>query len=74
MITLGISEFRVNMKAVLTKVQEGEIIILTSRDVEVAKVVPPDFAQAAARIDLETLRETAEVGDVISPVDASWNA
>ncbi len=73
MISLGVSEFRANMNAVLKKVQEGEVIILTSRGAEVAKVVPPNFAQAAARIDLEALRESAEVGDVISPVDATWN-
>ena len=76
MITVGVSDFRASMNSFLQKVQNGEIVILTSRGVEIAKLVPPDFAQYAARHELQLLRETTTVGDVLSPVqeDDHWNA
>ncbi|MEA3336603.1 MAG: type II toxin-antitoxin system prevent-host-death family antitoxin [Chloroflexota bacterium] len=74
MISIGISEFRANMNHFLSKVQKGEIILLTSRSAEVAKLVPPDYAQSVARKELEALRQTAVVGDVLSPLDEHWNA
>jgi prevent-host-death family protein len=76
MIAVGISEFRARMNAILQKVQNGEVVTLTSRGVEIAKLVPPDFAQFAARQELEQLRQTAVVGDVLSPVEAEdrWRA
>lgn len=72
MISVGISEFRANLNAMLSKVQRGEIVVITSRGEEVARVVPPDFARAAARQELEALRQTAVVGDVVSPVGETW--
>ena len=76
MITVGISDFRATMNAILQKVQNGEVITLTSRGVVIAKLVPPDFAQFTARRELEHLRQTATVGDVLSPVEEErhWNA
>ena len=74
MQSIGISEFRSTLNSVLQRVQRGEIIILTSRGTEIAKLVPPDFAQAAARKELERLRQTAIVGDVTSPIDVQWDA
>jgi len=74
MISIGMSEFRANMNRILQKVQNGEIITLTSRGTEVARLVPPDFAQATARKELEQLRQTAVVGDVLSPVGEAWDA
>ncbi len=74
MISIGISEFRSNMNSVLQKVQKGEIVALTSHGVEVAKLVPPDYAQLAARRKLEQLRQSAVVGDVLSPLNETWEA
>ena len=74
MITIGISEFRAKMNLILQKVQNGEIVTLTSRGTEVARLVPPDFAQATARQELDHLRRTAVVGDVLSPVVERWGA
>lgn len=73
-LTVGISEFRSNMSSFLKQVQEGEIIRLMNRGEEVARIVPPDYARAAARKELKALRETAVVGDVLSPIDESWSA
>jgi prevent-host-death family protein len=73
MINVGISEFRANLNAMLSKVQRGEIVVITYRGEEVARVVPPDFARAAARQELEALRQTAVIGDVMSPLDETWD-
>lgn len=74
MMAIGISEFRANMNAILQRVQNGEIISLLVRETEVAKLVPPDYARFAARQQLEELRQTAIIGDLLSPIDESWDA
>ena len=74
MLSIAISEFRANMNAVLQKVQQGEIVTITARGTEIARLVPPDFARAMARQELERLRQTAIVGDVLSPSDEKWAA
>ena len=74
MVAIGISEFRANMSAILQRVQNGEIISLRVHDTEVAKLVPPDYTQIAARQQLEALRHTAVVGDLLSPLDEPWDA
>lgn len=74
MMAIGISEFRANMNAILQRVQNGEIISLLVREIEVAKLVPPDYARLAARQQLEELRQTAIIGDILSPIDESWDA
>jgi prevent-host-death family protein len=73
-LSVGISDFRANMSAFLQQVQAGQIIRLMHRGREVAKLVPPDYAQNAARQELASLRETAVVGDVVSPVNETWSA
>lgn len=72
MVSIGISEFRASLNAVIQRVANGEIVSLTSRGVEVAKLVPPTYAQTAAREELKQLRKTAVVGDVLSPLDEPW--
>ncbi|NJN95807.1 MAG: type II toxin-antitoxin system prevent-host-death family antitoxin [Anaerolineales bacterium] len=73
MLSIGISEFRAKMNLILQKVQNGEIVTLTSRGAEVARLVPPEFAQAAARQELDHLRQTAVVGDVLAPLGERWD-
>ena len=74
MVTIGISEFRANMNQFLQKVQNGEIISLTSRGEEVARLVPPNFAQQSARETLEELKKTAVIHDILSPIVDEWSA
>lgn len=74
MIDVGISEFRANMNAILQQVQKGEVVSLLLRGKEIAKVVPSNYAQAAARQELEALRQSAVVGDVLGPIDEQWSA
>jgi prevent-host-death family protein len=73
MISIGISEFRAKMNLILQKVQNGEIVTLTSRGAEVARLVPPDFAQTMARQELDRLRQTAVVGDLLLPLAEPWD-
>ena len=73
MLSIGVSEFRANMNVILKQVQDGKIVSLLVRGREVAKLVPPDFAQITARQELETLRQDAIVGDVVTPVDEQWH-
>ena len=72
MTSVAISEFRANMSAILQQVQNGEIISLTQRGTEIARLVPPDFVQLATQQRLEELRKTAVIGDVLSPIDEEW--
>jgi prevent-host-death family protein len=74
MVSIGIGEFRANMNRVLQKVQKGEVVTLTLRGAEVARLVPPDYARLSARQELAALRQTAVVGDVLSPVAEAWDA
>lgn len=67
-LSLGVTEFRANMSEFLHQVKSGKVIPLMYRGSEIARLVPPDFAQRAARQELEALRETAVAGDVLSPV------
>jgi prevent-host-death family protein len=72
MTSVAISEFRANMSAILQQVRNGEIISLTQRGTEIARLVPPDFVQLATQQRLEELRKTAVIGDVLSPIDEEW--
>ena len=74
MTTVAISEFRANMSAILKKVQNGEVISLTQRGSEIARLVPPAYAQLTALKLREELRKSAIVGDLLSPVDVEWDA
>jgi|GEM_PF-5886028 len=44
MQSIGVSELRTNLSGFLEQVQAGEIIVITSRGQEVARLVPPDLA------------------------------
>ena len=71
---IGISELRANLTGFLKKVEAGEVIAITSRGVEVAQLVPPEYTQETARKALAKLRQTATVGDVLSPIEDDWEA
>jgi prevent-host-death family protein len=69
---VAVSEFRANMVVFLKKVENGEVISLTSRGHEVAKIVPPEDKTKNAKKALENLQKTAFIGDIISPIDEEW--
>ncbi len=70
----AVSELRANLPGFLKKVETGNIISITSRGREIAWLVPPAPARESARSALRRLRQTAIVGDVLSPVEDDWTA
>jgi prevent-host-death family protein len=74
MESIGISQFREKLPFFLQKVKSGTIITITSHGREVARLVPVEDDRATARLALDRLAETAEVGDVLSPIAADWDA
>ncbi len=73
-LSIGVSEFRESMSMFLQQVQAGNVIRLMYRGAEIARIVPPDYAQSMARQELASLRETAVLGDILSPIDETWAA
>ena len=71
---IGISELRANLTVFLRKVEQGKVITITLRGVEVAQLVPPEYTQESARKTLAQLRQTATVGDVLSPIEEEWES
>jgi prevent-host-death family protein len=69
---VAVSEFRANLVGFLKRVEMGEVITLTSRGHEVAKIIPPDNKAENARDALKKLRKTAIIGDVLTPIEDEW--
>ena len=69
-----ISEFARHMSATLQRVNQGEMVMLTSDGAAVALLVAPTEAQALARQRLAELRATAWVGDLLAPLGETWDA
>ena len=71
---IGVSELRANLTTFLKKAEAGQIISITVRGSEIARLVPPEHTLESARHALAELRKTAYVGDVLSPIDETWEA
>jgi len=69
-----VSQLRQNLPLFLKKVQEGKSITITSRGRDLAKLVPLTEAREVSKKKLKNLRKTANVGDVLSSVEAGWDA
>ena len=69
---VAVSEFRANLVRFLKRVENGEIIALTSRGHEIAKIVPPDDKAKNAKKALKKLQASAVIGDILSPIDEEW--
>ncbi|MBI9082994.1 MAG: type II toxin-antitoxin system Phd/YefM family antitoxin [Desulfobacterales bacterium] len=74
MESVGVSQFREKLPFFIEKVKKGATITITSRGREVARLVPAEDERAAARQALARLAQTAEVGDVLAPISADWDA
>ena len=71
---VNITELRQNLPAYLARVRDGEAVEVTVRGRVIARIVPEEDRQAAARKRLKALRKTARVGDVMSPSGEIWDA
>lgn len=74
MESIGVSQFRKKLPFFIEKVKNGAVITITSRGRQVARLVPVEDERAVARQALDRLAQTAEVGDVLSPITADWDA
>ena len=72
METVGISKLRENLLLYIKKAQEGQIITITSRGRQVARLVPVEDRMKEARNILRELRKTAVLGDIVSPIGETW--
>jgi len=71
---VGISTLRENLSLYLKKVQKGEIITITSRGHDLAKLVPVEDTRVTSRKKLRELGKNAWFDDIISPIDEEWEA
>lgn len=69
---VAVSEFRAHLVSFLKRVEGGEIITITSRGHEIAKIVPPDDKREKAKEALKKLGKTAIIEDVLSPIGEQW--
>ena len=74
MAKIGISTLRENLSIFLKKVQKGQVITITSRGHEIAKLVPVEDQREKSRELLRKLGKNAYIGDVLSPIDEEWEA
>ena len=71
---VGISTLRENLSIFLKKVQKGEVITITSRGHDMARLVPMEDQGVKSRKILRDLGKKAFIGDIISPIDEEWEA
>jgi prevent-host-death family protein len=69
-----ITELRQNLPTYLARVKQGETVEVTVRGRVIARIVPEEDRQAAARKRLRALRKTARIGDIMSPSGEVWDA
>jgi prevent-host-death family protein len=74
MVQVAVSEFRGHLNKYLKAVQQGETLVLTSRNREIAQITAPADKRLSAQEKLNELRKTAKVGDVLSGTGESWKA
>ena len=74
MAKVKITELRQNLPTYLARVKAGDTVEVTVRGRVIARIVPEEDRQAAARQWLKKLRKTARIGDIMSPSGESWDA
>ena len=71
---IGISTLRENLSVFLKKVQKGQVVTITSRGHEMAKLVPAEDKREKSREILRELGKNAFIGDILSPIHEEWEA
>lgn len=75
MAKVNITELRQNLPAYIARAQKGESVEVTVRGRVIARIVPGEDKQEAARRRLKALRGKARVlGDVLAPSGETWDA
>ena len=71
---VSISTLRENLSIFLKKVQKGQVISITSRGHEMARLVPVEDKREKSREILRELGKNAFIGDILSPIYEEWEA
>jgi prevent-host-death family protein len=71
---IGVSTLRENLSAFLDKVKNGQIIMITSRGRDVAKIVPIEDKMEKSRETLRQIGKKAFIGDILSPIEEEWES
>ncbi|MAR91673.1 MAG: prevent-host-death family protein [Pseudomonadales bacterium] len=58
----------------IEKANRGESVTVTTNGRVIATIIPPTDKKASARKQLNELATTAKFSDVVSPIDAQWDA
>ena len=74
MLEVNISDLRANLLKYLEKANHGEQITVTSNGRVLATISAPTQRRTIAKKQLRELAATAEIQDVISPIDCQWDA
>jgi len=71
---IGVSTLRENLSIFLKKVQKGQVVTITSRGHEMARLVPVEDKKEKSREFLLKLGKNSTIGDILSPIDEEWEA
>lgn len=71
---VSVTELRNRLPVYLGRVKTGEEILVTSRGKVIARLSPAMDERQEARKQLEALRSKCRIGDVLSPLDETWEA
>jgi prevent-host-death family protein len=74
MSEVNVSELRNRLPEYLARAEAGEDVLVTRRGRVVARLSAARDDRTGAKERLAALRGKARVGDVLSPVDVSWDA
>jgi prevent-host-death family protein len=74
MLAVKITDLRQNLPSWIARARAGERIGVSVHGEIVAELVPAVDRKAEAKRALATLRKTAVLGDLITPVDAEWTS
>ena len=74
MESIGVSKLRENLPSYIKKVQQGQTITITSHGNRIAMLIPVKAEIETSRNALRNLRETAYIGDVVSPIEEQWES
>ena len=71
---VSVTELRKQLPSYLKQAQRGEELLVTSRGRVIVRIVPSTDARQSAKAKLRELRKRCHVGDVVSPIQAKWDA
>jgi prevent-host-death family protein len=74
MHSVSITTLRNHLQEYLSGVARGDEILVTSHGKGVARILPPVDLRQEAKKKLHALRQHCMVGDVVSPLEDTWDA